>query len=235
MTEAAGLRSARWKQLRDFIAHWYTPIRAADGVTGDELAASEQRNGVTMPQALREWYQMAGTRRELTSGQNEFRTPNTFGTRVDGEYVVLYVENQDVCRWGIRRQDLVLEDPPVFLSDDVQDVWILETTTLSEFIFQVVVFEASIGTGTYGWHGLAEVTLDDEMIELLQQRFDQLHLSSWHWPAGNSIFCVTDQTIIFYEGVTLLLGVTKQQHIFAELASLIKVKFEYPEEPGYPL
>jgi hypothetical protein len=235
MPEAMGLRHARWKQLRDFIAHWYTPITVGDGVRADELAAIEQRNGITMPQALREWYQIAGKRRELTSGQNEFRTPDTFGTRIDGEYVILYVENQDVCRWGIRLRDLALEDPPVFLSDDVQGTWILETTTLSEFIFQVVVFEASIETDTYGRHGLAEVTLDNEMIELLQWRFDKLHLSSWHWPADNSIFCVTDETIIFYEGVILLLVVTKQQQTFTELESLIKTKFEYPEETGNPL
>ncbi len=57
--------SDRWALIKVLIANWWPPIAEEDRVSPTELAQAEQRLGLTLPAALREWYQFAGRRDDL--------------------------------------------------------------------------------------------------------------------------------------------------------------------------
>jgi hypothetical protein len=54
------IRSDRWRLLCDILAAWYRTITKLDGISEAELNAAEQRLGIKIPSALREWYMLAG-------------------------------------------------------------------------------------------------------------------------------------------------------------------------------
>jgi hypothetical protein len=52
----------RWKRTADLIAEWQRPLREGDGLPLADIEAAERRLGFRLPEALREWYLLAGRR-----------------------------------------------------------------------------------------------------------------------------------------------------------------------------
>ncbi len=116
-------RQDRWSLLKDFVAEWHTPLQEGDGYAAEELDAAEQRLGLKLPLALREWYQLAGRREEIVATQNFLVLPEELEIKDENGLLVFHCENQQVVEWGIQPSNLSLDDPPVWL-----DNWGLHTT-----------------------------------------------------------------------------------------------------------
>lgn len=174
------VREDRWSLLKDFVAEWHSPLEFGDGYTAEEIDAAEQRLGLKLPLALREWYQLAGQRKDLTAVQNFLRPPDRLLTREeDGAQVLyFYTENQGEPNWGILASDLKLDDPPVYLDE----TGAIETQTLSEFIMQMVTLETACFGGAYGGNGPA----NPEALESVRRHFVRLGFPDWHWPVDGS-------------------------------------------------
>jgi len=141
-------REDRWPLLKDFVAEWHTPLKEGDGYSAQEVDTAERRLGFKLPAALREWYLLAGKRKDLTAVQNFLRPPDRLFTRVedDSEMLYFYTENQAVVNWGISFNDIRLDDPPVLLDESME----MQNDTLSEFITQMVVLETACFTEMSG-------------------------------------------------------------------------------------
>jgi len=82
-----------------------------DAVAAEELVETERRIGVTLPATLRQLYARTG-KHPLHSAENELLTPATL--YFDDQFLVFYVGDQEGV-WGIRRDMLPMEDPPIFV------------------------------------------------------------------------------------------------------------------------
>lgn len=86
------LSRPRWEQVKRIVGWHRDPLVAADGCTPDELAAIEERLGLPLPTAIREWFEILGHR--LRAVQDEAATPETIS--VEDDRIVIWTEDQGV-------------------------------------------------------------------------------------------------------------------------------------------
>ncbi len=115
-TQLPSQRDECWRQAAKFIEFWHDPLSDRDGASDDECEAAELRLGVRLPIALREWHSLAGKRwKRLHQGATAFAV-NEFV--IGGNALTLRTEkafmNRLTIPWGIRKEDLANEDPPVW-------------------------------------------------------------------------------------------------------------------------
>ena len=108
-------RDGRWRLASDFIEHWIGPIGESDRVSFGRLDAAEERLGLRLPPALREWYERLGCRGDLWSVQDTFLPPE--GLTLRGDLLAFYVENQAVWYIGVGLGDLAADDPPALIEE----------------------------------------------------------------------------------------------------------------------
>lgn len=108
-------RDARWRLASDFIEHWLRPMSDPDRVSPGRLDQAEERLGLRLPAALREWYERLGCRGDLWSVQDIFLPPEELQGR--GDLLAFYVENQAVWYIGVGLGDLGEDDPPVTIDE----------------------------------------------------------------------------------------------------------------------
>jgi uncharacterized protein (TIGR02996 family) len=118
-TQLPERRVERWRVVEEFIDTWHKPLKPGDGDTEEELRANEERLGFRLPSALREWYALAGKRHDVWTTECRFvelsglrAEPTHFNSHADA--LIFYWADNVAEVWGIRQQDLGLEDPPIF-------------------------------------------------------------------------------------------------------------------------
>jgi hypothetical protein len=167
----------RWSLLEDVIARWFGASQVA-GCPEEELAQCEARLGVRLPTALRVWYARWGARRDVWSLQDKFQLLSDL--RMDQDILVFCVENQGVVRWGLERQDLDLEDPPVQVSKPADSkFWLAQSDTTSAFALQFAALNAK-------WSDFpqfhADFDLSDEVAAAIDKTFERLPFPKLHFP-----------------------------------------------------
>ena len=217
-------RKDRWSLLQDFIAEWHSPLKPGDGYSAAELDAAEKRLGLKLPLALREWYQLAGKRKDITAAQNFLRSPDRLYTQEeDGARVLcFYTENQAVVNWGVLVSDLNLDDPPVYLDE----TGTIENQTLSEFITQMVILETACFGGKFGGNSSA----NSDTLTIVEQNFVLLGFPEWHWPVsisrlygGNDVLIETEASEDGYRWIWI--G-ARSQEVLRETAQLFSLDWE---------
>ena len=127
-------REGRWRLASDFMEHWIRPPGEADRVPPARLDAAEDRLGLRLPAALREWYGQLGCRRDVWSVQDTFLPPEELTLR--GDLLAFCVENQAVWYIGIGLGRLSSYDPPATIGEwDISE----ETRALSPSISLLAV------------------------------------------------------------------------------------------------
>lgn len=174
-------REDRWSLLTDFVAEWHTPLQEGDGYSPEELNAAEQRLGLKLPLALREWYQLAGKRTDLFAiDPYDFTKPQELSIEEDDQNILwLFSETQAIVDWGIRQQDLMLDDPPVYSENSyASDELLLSNRTFSEFMLQVVVHQTACFTEIGG-----NASGEENTAGIVVANFQPLGLPPWDWPS----------------------------------------------------
>jgi hypothetical protein len=132
----------QWNLAQHFVNTWWPPLRAQDQVSPAEIAAIEHRLELALPQALREWYALAGRRCDFI-GNQDYLVPIDQLTIKD-DVLVFCIENQAVIDWGIRLEDIAQEDPPVVVDwageeHDERGQWSVYSPSVSTFFLSMVV------------------------------------------------------------------------------------------------
>src|SRR5262245_2806774 len=86
-------------------------LAARDGYSEPRLKKAEERLGFALPEAVREFYSIAGAAKEARV-HNMLFPPE--GLEVEEGHLVFMQENQGVVDWGIPRGFLKKPDPPVW-------------------------------------------------------------------------------------------------------------------------
>ncbi|ADD41787.1 hypothetical protein [Stackebrandtia nassauensis] len=139
-------RQRAWAFVRDFASAWGAPLSDADATPAAELARAEAALGLRFPAALREAHALFGARLDLVSNLDPLLTPDeVFVHDGLGGVLVYRSENQGCAFWGVRLEDLHLDDPPVFV--EARHGWVRFMDRLSVAIVELVLSEALIGDG----------------------------------------------------------------------------------------
>ena len=97
-----------------------------------------------LPLVLKTYYQTLGQHPTLNHSQDHLLAPNELFVSPNQDFLVFYIENQEVCTWGINITDLTLENPPVFISHD-KITWQKAYDTLSDFLYMMANLQAVFG------------------------------------------------------------------------------------------
>lgn len=133
------VRSPRWRGFIDFAARFVEPLGPDDGLTSGELDRTEERLGLRLPRALREWYRLAG-RREDVLGRRDHPVP-AHELEVQDGVLFIYVEDEELFRWGALVEELGHEDPRIVTREDAGDVPIVWNERLSGFCWQMAIHQ----------------------------------------------------------------------------------------------
>ncbi|WP_054957765.1 SMI1/KNR4 family protein [Paenibacillus dakarensis] len=117
--------------------------KESHGISEADIQAKEESLGVPLPTVLRNYYKTLGRSPYITQRCNNQYEPlplqevfipdDTFFT-TDKAFLVFYQVEESVIYCGIRLQDLVLEDPTVYLCAWSSPDWQLDNRSLQRFL-----------------------------------------------------------------------------------------------------
>jgi hypothetical protein len=140
-------------------------------VTAAEISTAESRLGGVLPEALKDYYAVAGRYDGMMAAHSRFLSPAEL--HVGDGHVVFCHENQHVMEWGIRVSEFGLPNPAVYgHMTDGPDVgtWSVESATLSAFL---------LGFGSWQAVLSGEESAECELAEGIQPK-----LAKWFTPVG---------------------------------------------------
>ena len=142
-----------------------------------------------LPRVLEDFYRAAGNTEVIHHVQDSWMLPENFRKwkwLQTSDHMILLNENQGVCRAGIRREDLVLSDPPVYSTED-DKTWVICAPTTSEFLAAALAYESAF---TFTYNPEEFYWLTGEEMEQIQSQLTKypFELQSW----------ISDMKITFY-------------------------------------
>jgi hypothetical protein len=107
--------------------------------------------------------------------------------------LIVGTENQSCAYWGIRRADLDLEDPPVFIDSQADGNWVQGNSTTSEF---AVTWFASCIKWSKHIRAWANGAGPSQSLGTVIAHYPRLDLPDWHWPVLPTRFYGTAHLIL---------------------------------------
>ena len=131
--------------LQDLMQTAFGAWTPDDGCAGGEITAAEDRLGISLPGALRDYYAAAGRHPELMGmGGHErtFRLSTPSHLSLEDGLLVFLGENQWPAQWGVRPDDVDWSDPRVHGRAEPGKKWYSEARRLSAFLINVAGVQA---------------------------------------------------------------------------------------------
>ncbi|OMQ10394.1 hypothetical protein [[Flexibacter] sp. ATCC 35103] len=141
------------------------------GFSETEIFELEKRLDTTLPAKLKEYYLELGKEENLNYSFNQLlKLNNEVGFSDDG-YLVIYEENQAVAFWGIKQEDLILDNPSVYGNYDTieKSDWEIETRTTEYFFLFMAVFNGTLGGLKYNGNYFG--TVDSDIVRSVEQNW----------------------------------------------------------------
>lgn len=130
-----------------------------------------------IPMVLYDYYLQLGKIHELNHTQDNLLTPNNLKLSENKDYIIFYVENQWACVWGISKNDLNLDNPPVYMSNDEID-WELECDSLTKFLYAIANLQAAFAL-PFSTEEFYNVSLSS--LEIIRRNFKKRDVALAKW------------------------------------------------------
>lgn len=142
------------------------------GFPESEISALEKQLGTNFPAKLKEYYLELGKEENLNYSFNRLMKPDGEIEFTEDDFLVIYEENQVVAIWGIKKDDLKLENPPVYASYDTieKSDWEIETQTTDNFFLFMAVFNGALGGLRYNGNFMGEI-IDAEIVKFVESKW----------------------------------------------------------------
>lgn len=115
-------------------------VKRRVGFSSEQLSKTEQRFGIKLPKALREFYLLCG-KHKINQTHNRLLSPDDM--LLAGNRLVFMEENQNVVYWGISCNNTVI-DPLVMQTMDLDDAaWNSERVRCSIFLCVMLCIQAT--------------------------------------------------------------------------------------------
>jgi len=172
----------RFEVLQALVEYWNGPIAKSDGYSEAELA------GLDLPDVLRWWYQWAGKRTDILSGQNylysgqhSYRGLDQLSVDDDG-LLTFYIENQGCNFWATPTRG---EDPAIYMQENgISSSWQMEQVRMSEHLIIACLFEAPMNTP----YGAMTSVLPADTLKKIEQVVWPVAVPPWLWFSCR-VFC----------------------------------------------
>ncbi|KAF2335832.1 SMI1/KNR4 family protein [Flavobacterium nitrogenifigens] len=141
------------------------------GFSENQILDLEKTLNVKLPSKLKEYYLELGTEENLNYCFNRLLKPENEIGFSDDDFLVFYEENQNVAFWGIKKEDLSLENPPVYGNYDTieKSDWEMEIETTENFFLLMAVFNGTLGGLQFNGNYLGEI--DSEIVKLVEENY----------------------------------------------------------------
>jgi hypothetical protein len=157
------------------------------GYAEAEIGRAESRLDVHLPNVLREFYLTWGACDKMTQRIEMLLAPDDLHFRADA--LMFCVENQGVGHWGIARESLTDDNPPVVWAfNDARHLAYEEThASVSDFLDALTYAHALAEGALHGGH--SSNTCTEELRARIQEHWQSIEIRSlpWgvaEWPAG---------------------------------------------------
>ncbi|SHH13672.1 hypothetical protein [Flavobacterium aquidurense] len=144
------------------------------GFSESEVLVLEKKLDIVLPVKLKEYYLELGKHENLNYSHNRLLKPDHEIGFSDDQYLVFYEENQVVAFWGIRKEDLKLDNPPIWVKYDTIEKpdWMIETKTTENFFLLMAVYNGTLGGLPYNGNFLGLV--DSQTVDFVEDNFTLL-------------------------------------------------------------
>ncbi|MBL0738605.1 SMI1/KNR4 family protein [Flavobacterium sp. GN10] len=141
------------------------------GFLENQILYLEKTLNVKLPSKIKEYYLELGKEENLNYCFNRLLKPENEIGFSDDDFLVFYEENQNVAFWGIKKEDLSLENPPVYGNYDTieKSAWEMETETAENFFLLMAVFNGTLGGLQFNGNYLGEI--DSEVVKLVEENY----------------------------------------------------------------
>lgn len=153
-----------------------TSLYQLDGYHGVDktfIDKTEHRLAITLPKVYQEYQLSLGDCAVLNHSFNDILPLDKIDFADD--YLIIAKENQEVCVWGILRDDLNQDNPPVYVCNDLNadnPKWFLESRRLSDFLLMMGLFNATMGGLIY--HANAMNGISDDVVSIIETHYQEL-------------------------------------------------------------
>lgn len=173
-----------WKNLVDslpnddceHIIQLYQCADKANGLPEASIADAEKRLNLTFPAVLRHYLRMLGGDEAINQSYNRLLALDML--TFDGDYLPLFEENQGVCYWGIKKTDLMQENPPAYIginrSDSPHLDWLPHLPSISALLLEMACYNATMGGLRYCANLLEPEHIHLESIRYIQQNRSEI-------------------------------------------------------------
>lgn len=149
------------------------------GYAESELTALEKHLQIHLPEKLRSYYLTLGKNQNINYTHNRLLKPDKEVGFSDDRHLVFYEENQVVAFWGIKEEDLKLENPPVWGNYGTNEIpdWHVETKTIEDFLLLMAVYNGTLGGLKFNANTLEQ--LNSEPITFIEKNWELVPEISW--------------------------------------------------------
>ena len=179
-TLAAILQNRRKMTSTDKIRQLYNlPKNENFGFEETEINEIEKSLDIKFPLELKNYYLTLGKVEALNYSHNRLLKPNKEIGFSNDRYLVFYEENQVVAFWGIKEQDLKLDNPTVcgnYGTEDNPD-WHIEANSTDNFFLLMAVYNGTFGGLKYNANYFGQV--QPETIEFIEKNWTIVTEISW--------------------------------------------------------
>lgn len=173
-------------------------LKVIDGINAATIAEAEGKLGVRIPEVLKEFYLLVGNMEIFMSSFDRFFQPNDMYFEHDA--LVFVEENQAVCCWGIKKNELSQENPIIYQFNDPDNPeWYSEEIGLVDFLQLLMYYQCAQGGYEYSAALCKNEANEDEFVTLLkhvetewEKVVDHNHLIIY-WNNEKMIWFFTDE------------------------------------------
>ncbi|GIM51359.1 SMI1/KNR4 family protein [Capnocytophaga cynodegmi] len=149
------------------------------GFSEKELLLTEKRLNISFPKTLREYYLEFGNTECINQSHNHLFSPENI--HFIGDFLCFYEENQGVVSWGIHKNELHLDNPPVWgnYGSEAKPNWIIQTQKTSDFWLYMAIYNGVLGGLTYNANALKNAFKENSYIspkavEYIRENFKKI-------------------------------------------------------------
>lgn len=147
------------------------------GFSETEILALEKKEGLTLPKILRNYYLTLGKNKAINFSFNRLLKPTNQAGFSNDKHFVFYEENQSVVFWGIKEQDLQLENPCVYGNYDainLTEEWFIDSPTIESFLLSMAFWNGVLGGLKFSANTASENDLTETVLNLVEENWTEI-------------------------------------------------------------
>lgn len=145
----------------------------------------------SIPKILQDYYLQLGKIKNLNQTQDSLIEPSNLKYSKNEDFLVFYAENQWACVWGVHKNDLEKDNPPVYMSYDELE-WLVEFEKLSDYLDAMANLQA-----TFGLAYTAEefLMINESELDTIKQNYKKRDFEFTQW-IGIQFYANNDNDVI---------------------------------------